>query len=139
MPKIKTSIFKTFQNFKQMTPVLIGVVMIVAFLTVVIPESFYAVIFTGNKFFDPVIGGILGSLAAGNPIISYIIGGELLENGVSLVAVAAFIITWVTVGIAHLPAESLFLGKKFAAVRNGVSYGAAILIAILLVLSMNLI
>ncbi len=65
---------------------------------------------------------------------SYIIGGELLKNGVSLVAVLAFIVSWVTVGTVQLPAESLMLGRKFALLRNGISLIMAIAIAVLTVL-----
>ncbi len=137
--QLKTSLHKTLQSFRQMTPVIVGVIFFIAFLTEVIPQSFYSAVFTGNNFLDPVVGGILGSIAAGNPLVSYIAGGELLNNGVSLIAVAAFILTWVTVGIVQLPAESLILGKQFAVVRNLVSFLTAILIAILLVFTLAVI
>ena len=65
---------------------------------------------------------------------SYVIGGELLKNGVSLVAVMAFIVSWVTVGTVQLPAESLMLGRKFALLRNGISLIMAIAISVLTVL-----
>lgn len=69
---------------------------------------------------------------------SYIIGGELLKNGVSLVAVLAFIVSWVTVGTVQLPAESLMLGRKFALLRNGISLIMAIAIAVLTVLILGI-
>ena len=69
---------------------------------------------------------------------SYVIGGELLDNGISLLAVLAFILSWVTVGTVQLPAESLMLGKRFALVRNGVSFVMAVLVAVLTVLTLEL-
>nr|CBH37729.1 hypothetical protein BSM_12060 [uncultured archaeon] len=33
--------------------------------------------------------------------MSYIIGGELMKEGVSLFAITAFIVTWVTVSIVN--------------------------------------
>jgi uncharacterized membrane protein YraQ (UPF0718 family) len=57
-----------------------------------------ASIFTQNKFIDTAIGALLGSILAGNSINSYIIGHELIIGGVSLFAVTAFLIAWVTVG-----------------------------------------
>jgi len=71
-------------------------------------------------------------------LTSYIIGGELLKNGVSLVAVLAFIVSWVTVGTVQLPAESLMLGRKFALLRNGISLIMAIAIAVLTVLILGI-
>ncbi|GAG00736.1 unnamed protein product, partial [marine sediment metagenome] len=88
---------------------------------------------------DPLIGAIFGSVSSGNPIISYIIGGELLDQGVSLIAVTAFILAWVTVGIIQLPAESLMLGKRFAITRNILSFITALIISILTVLTLSLI
>jgi len=56
-----------------------------------------------------------------------------------MTAITAFIISWVTVGIVQLPAESLMLGKKFAFTRNIVSFITAIIIAILTVFTIRLI
>ena len=82
---------------------------------------------------DTLIGTLIGSISAGNPITSYIIGGELLNKGVSLFAVTAFIVAWVTVGIIQYPAEADMLGKRFAILRNVFSFMLAILVAIVTV------
>ena len=68
---------------------------------------------------------------AGNPVTSYVLGGEFLTQGVGLVAVTAFIVAWVTVGLVQLPAEALLLGKKFAVTRNIVSFFFAIIVALI--------
>ena len=136
---LRKTILKVFKSFQQIAPIIIGVVMVIAFLIVAVPKSFYTAIFTGNNILDPLVGGIIGSISAGNPMVSYIVGGELLDKGVSLLAVTAFILTWVTVRIVQLPAESLILGKKFAFIRNGVSFFTAIIIAALLVFTISLI
>ena len=80
-------------------------------------------------FVDSLIGAGIGSILAGNPVTSYIIGGELLTQGVSLAAVTAFLVAWVTVGLVQLPAESILLGKRFAITRNITSFVFAIIAA----------
>jgi hypothetical protein len=95
-------------------------------------------IFSGNVALDTLWGACFGSIFAGNPINSYIIGGELLKYGVSLFAVTAFIVTWVTVGLVQLPAEIAAFGKRFALLRNGLSFLLAIPVAIVTVLILNL-
>jgi hypothetical protein len=55
-----------------------------------------------------------------------------------MVAMTAFIVSWVTVGLVQLPAESLMLGRKFAFTRNIVSFITAIIIAILTVFTLEL-
>jgi len=64
------------------------------------------------------VPAILGSLAAGHPLVGYVLGGELLARGVSLVAATALLVSGVTVGVVQLPAEALLLGRRFAIVRN---------------------
>jgi len=136
---MKNAFVKTLNNFKQTLPIILGVLLLVSLAIAVVPKTFYAGVFSGNKFIDPVLGALLGSVLAGNPITSYILGGEFLKQGVSLLAVTAFILAWVTVGLMQLPAESLMLGKKFAIIRNISSFVTAILVAILTVITLSFI
>jgi hypothetical protein len=135
---VEQAFVKTLNNLKQVLPVILGILMLVSLSFVLIPKSFYTKIFYGSNIIDPLIGAIFGSVAAGNPLISYIIGGEFLAQGVSLVAVVAFILTWVSVGLVQLPAESLMLGKRFAITRNIVSFITAIIVAVLTVITLSL-
>jgi uncharacterized membrane protein YraQ (UPF0718 family) len=80
---------------------------------------------------DALIGASVGSISTGHPVTSYIFGGELLNKGVSLVAVTAFLVSWVTVGSIQLPAEALMLGWRFALLRNLICFAFSILIAVL--------
>ena len=136
--KLKKAALGLLNNLKLSLPILVGVLLLVGLINTAIPNHFFAKIFTGSIILDPLIGALFGSVAAGNPLTSYIIGGELLSSGISLVAVLAFVLSWVTVGTVQLPAESLMLGKRFALVRNGVSFVMAILIALLTVVTLEL-
>ncbi len=116
---------------------MIGVLLLIGLLNSLFQEN-YAKFFSGNFLIDPLIGSILGSISFSIPLTSYIIGGELLESGVSLLAVTAFIMTWTTVGVAMVPLEAKYLGKKFAIVRNIINFFFSIIIAILTILIVNL-
>jgi len=91
-------------------------------------------IFSGKILLDTFLGASFGSISAGHPVNSYIIGGVLLKMGVSLFAVTAFLMTWVTVGLIQLPLEITVLGKRFAILRNSISFILSIPIALLTVL-----
>jgi len=136
--KLKNSLIKAVKGFWNTAPILIGIILLIGLANTFIPKSIYLKIFT-NTIFDPIIGSSIGSILAGNPITSYIIGGELLEKGVSLTAVTAFMVAWVTVGIVTLPAEAMLLGKKFAIARNFISFVFAIIVAVITVGVFNLI
>lgn len=137
--EIKTSLKATIKSFAQVLPIVLGVLMLLSLVLVLVPATIYGRVFTGGEILDPLVGAVLGSVAAGNPITSYIIGGELMDQGVGILAVTAFIVAWVTVGLVQLPAESMILGRRFALVRNGASFVSAVLIAILMAATLELV
>lgn len=134
---VKESFLKTISGFKVFMPIFIGVLLLLSLAITAIPKSFYTSFFTGNIFTDPFLGALIGSISGGNPITSYVLGGELLNSGVSLLAITSFLLSWVTVGLIQLPAESLMLGKKFAITRNIVSFFMAICVAVFTVVTLS--
>jgi uncharacterized membrane protein YraQ (UPF0718 family) len=104
--RIAKALFGAIKSFNTALPILIGVILLMGLFRVFISNKLITGLFDGEILGDTLIGAIVGSISAGNPSTSYIIGGELLEEGVSLFAVTAFIIAWVTVGIVQYPAES---------------------------------
>ncbi|MBW2999374.1 permease [Candidatus Woesearchaeota archaeon] len=137
--KLKQAVVKAGKALYKALPVLLGAVLLVSLASALIPKNFYYLLFSGNPLVDPLIGGVVGSILAGNPITSYVIGGELLAQGVSLLAVTAFLVAWVTVGIIQLPAESILLGKRFAVTRNITAFVFAIISAVITVALVSLI
>ena len=136
--KLKSATAKSARALYNAIPVLAGVILLVGLASTLIHKSFYLALFSKNIFLDSVIGSGLGSVLAGNPITSYVLGGELLAQGVSLVAVTAFLVAWVTVGLVQLPAESILLGKRFALIRNALSFVFCIIVAIITVFLVGL-
>lgn len=118
-------------------PILLGAILLVSLANALIPRQAIINFFGAIPFIDSLMGAGIGSIVAGNPITSYIIGGELLTQGVSLTAVTAFIVAWVTVGLVQLPAEAMLLGKRFAILRNITSFVFAIIVAYITVIIMG--
>lgn len=134
---MRTALKKTTNSFGQAIPIMAGILLLINLINPVL-GIYYEKIFTGNFILDPLIGAAAGSVSFGIPIISYVVGGELLEKGISLLAVAAFMLAWSTVGVAMLPLEMKFLGKSFALYRNGVNFLFAIIIAILTIITISI-
>ena len=131
---MKESIYRAAKGLWNAFPMILGTILLVSLISTIIPKSFYMSVFSKNSFLDSFIGAVIGSVSAGNPIISYIFGGEMLDQGVSLIAVTAFLVSWVTVGLIQLPAESAILGRKFSMLRNLTAFLFSIVVAILTVL-----
>jgi uncharacterized membrane protein YraQ (UPF0718 family) len=137
MMTLKQSASKTLKSFSNIVPLILGMILLISLISNLIPKSFYATIFRGNLLFDAILGSVIGSISTGPPITSYILGGEFLKGGVSLIAVTAFMVAWVTVGIIQFPAESMILGMKFAITRNITSFVLSIVVAIITVILFN--
>lgn len=131
------TIKKSAIQFGNLLPIFASVILLIGLFNSFVSRELLSSFFSGNPILDTLYGAVFGSMLAGNPINSYVIGGELLKNGVGLYAVTSFIVAWVTVGLIQLPVEMAALGKKFALARNAVSFIAAIAIAIVTVFVLN--
>ena len=137
--RLKNPVMKSARALYNSFPVLAGVVFLVGLANTLIPKSAYAAVFSKNVILDSFIGGFIGSILAGNPITSYVLGGEMIAQGISMVAVIAFMVTWVTVGIVQLPAEAMLLGMRFALWRNLFCFLSSIAIAYLVAFTLKMI
>lgn len=133
------SFYKSLKSFRTSLPVLLGVILLLGLFRMNVSSQLISSIFKGKLLRDTIIGSIFGSISAGNPITSYIIGAELLKQQVSLFAVTAFIVAWVTVGVIQLPAEAAILGKRFAFARNFISFILAMLVSMAIVATLTII
>lgn len=121
---------KSAFGFISMSPMLLGVIGLVGIMQIYVTPDMLSSVFGNGMFIDTLVGTFTGAISSGNPAVSYVFGGELLEEGTSLYAVTAFILSWVTLGFIQLPAESVALGLRFTLYRNLLSFFATIIIAI---------
>lgn len=138
LEKFKKSNKAALNTISNVIPITLSILLLISIITNTIPNSFYKSLFSGNLLLDSLIGDVLGSVLLGNPITGYIIGNELLISGVSLFAVTAFLVAWVTVGIIQAPAEAKALGKRFTLFRNLSAFVMAIVVAIITVFIVNI-
>lgn len=129
--KLVSALITTKKNIFQSIPLIIGTLLLIALINSLFNLNFLVDVLHFNILINSVIGAFAGSLAAGSPITSYILGGELNANGINLATITAFILAWVTVGIIQLPAEMIALGKKFSLIRNLLSFISAVLIGLI--------
>jgi uncharacterized membrane protein YraQ (UPF0718 family) len=127
------SLVRTLRTFSSALPVILGVLLLTSLLMALVPAGSLEGLFGAGEGLDVLLGTLLGSLAAAHPIAGYVLGGELLAAGVSLVAVTALLVSWVTVGVVQLPAEAVLLGRRFALLRNTLCLCFAVAIAYLTV------
>ena len=140
MPKrrqLVDSLKKTAGGFWRLLPVLAGVLLLAGLVVQIIPRLIGMGLFGHDQATDTLIASIIASLSTGQPVVSYILAGELQKAGIGLVAVTAFVTAWVTVGIIPLPAEAVMLGWRFSLWRNLVAFLLSMLIAWLTVATLH--
>lgn len=131
------SILQSIKSFGNILPMLAAVILTMGLFQTYITEDMLKSIFSGNTLSDTLIGTLVGGVSAGNPVVSYILGGELLSSGISLYAVTAFILSWVSLGVIQLPLEWQLFGKRFTVVRNVLSFVGAIVVTFLTVVTLK--
>lgn len=127
--KMAAAARQTSVTFLQTIPLVFAVLALVSLAAAALPPQRLAEALPRESLFGPILAGLVGSIAAGHPVTSYVLAGELSTAGASLATVTALIVSWVTVGIVHLPAEATALGTRFALWRNAISFCLAILMA----------
>lgn len=137
-PRFLKVLQKSGLSFLAIAPLLLGVIGMVGLFQVLVTPKMLSALFRDNPLIDTMIGTLTGAAAAGNPMVSYVIGGELLEHGISLHAVSAFILAWVTLGFIQLPAEVEIFGGRFTLYRNILAFAFTIIIAILTSLTLGM-
>ena len=138
-PSFMTVLKKSALSFAAMAPLLAGVMALVGLFQVLVTPKMLSALFHGNPLLDTLSGTLAGAIAVGSPIVSYLLGGELLEQGVSLFAVTAFVLSWVSLGFIQLPAEIEVFGGRFTLRRNLLAVVFTIIIAVLTPLTLRLI
>lgn len=129
-PTFPKALKKAFVSFAATFPLLIGVILLVGIVQATVTPQMLASLFGHGTLLDTLIGTLVGAVASGNPSIGYMVGGEFLTQGISLYAVTAFILAWVTLGIIGLPAEIGFFGLRFTLVRNLLSLAFTLLLSL---------
>ena len=134
---IKDAFNKSLKGFLSMFPMLLAILLLLGIFDVYITKDILLSFFISNNFIDTITGTLLGGVLTGNPMISYILGGELTDAGVSLYAVTAFILSWVTIGLVQLPAEVEVFGLRFTFYRTLFTFITTILVSLATVLTVN--
>ncbi len=131
--KTVKSLAVAMKSFLKILPLVFIIIIIIGLLMGFVPPSKISE-FIGEKSgaLGVLMVAVLGAIMHIPALISFPLAASLLESGASITSVAAFITTLTMIGIVTLPLEIKTLGKKFALLRNGLSFLAAIAIAFIM-------
>ncbi len=121
---------KALRGLIRSLPIIGTVILLISLLKTYLPAKTVLRFFGSSNIGDTAIGAAFGSILAGNSINSYLIGEQLLIDGVPLTAVTAFLAAWVIVGVVQIPAEAAELGGRFAFIRAVAGFLFSIVVAL---------
>ncbi len=130
-PTIKKAIINSTKSFIVILPMIIAITGLIGLFQTYITPEILSTLFGYTNFSDTLVGTMVGAISSGNGAISYVVAQGLQEQGVSIYALSAFILAWVTLGLIQLPAEASVFGIKFTIIRNTLALISTILISYL--------
>ena len=129
----RQSLLAARQTLWRMVPLLLSIFALIGlYQEFVPPELIRTWLGADNHLLSLLNGGLAGAIAIGPPVAAFPIAGSFIATGAWPPAAAAFIVSWVSVGIVSLPVEAHVFGWKFALLRNSITFVAALLIGLLI-------
>ncbi|NLN84319.1 MAG: permease [Firmicutes bacterium] len=101
-------------------------------LTFLPPQQIAAFVSDQPTLLATVASALLGTITLVPAFIAFPLVGTLVDAGVGIVPSVAFLTTLTMVGVVTFPLERKEFGTKFTAVRNGLSFLFAIVIAVVM-------
>lgn len=131
--KTKLGLKSAFKSLIGMMPyviiIILGIGVMQGFLS---KEIISSLLGENSGFLGVILAGFLGAILFIPALVSFPLTASLIESGANIMVAAAFITTLTMVGFITLPLEIKELGKKFALLRNLLSFIIAIIIAVMI-------
>lgn len=131
--KTRQSLKVAIKSFIRILPMVFIIISFIGLLRGFVPQHQISRLIGEQAGFGAVLGvALLGAILHIPSLISFPLAASLLESGAAITVVAVFITSLTMIGVVTLPLEIKVLGKKMALLRNGISFGIAILIALIM-------
>jgi len=131
--KVLQSLRLSWQSLLKLLPLLIAIFGLVGLFQEFIPPEIVAQLLgKSSGFTSLIISTFAGAISIGPPLAAYPLAETLLNAGAWPPAIAAFIFSWISIGVITLPFEATTFGVRFALLRNGISFIAAMLCGLIL-------
>jgi len=132
-PKARQSLAAARQTLWRMAPLLLAIFALIGLYQEFVPTRLIeGWMGPDGKLLSLLVGGAAGAVSIGPPVAAFPIAGSFIASGAWPPAAAAFIVSWVSVGVVTLPVEAHVFGWRFTLWRNLLTFVAALLIGLLI-------
>jgi uncharacterized membrane protein YraQ (UPF0718 family) len=131
--KTKLALLKAWNSFKNILPLLLGIVLIIGMVLAVLdPKLIIRFIGKDSGFMGTAILAIFGAITMIPGFIAFPTAALVLEGGGGYMQIAAFISTLMMVGVLTAPMEIKFFGRKVTILRNVIAFAFSFLVAFII-------
>ena len=131
--KTKQALFKAWNSFKNILPMLLGVILLIGLILSILDTNLISrIIGEKSGALGVLLASVLGSVTLIPGFIAFPTAALLLAGGAGYIQIAAFVQTLMMVGIVTLPLEIKYFDKKVAILRNAISFVLSIGLAYLM-------
>jgi len=116
--------------FARIAPIMLGIVGLIGLILAILPPAFITDLFADRNVWSLIAVASVGAITIIPGFIAYPLAAALMRQGAGLVPVAAFITSLMMVGVVTAPLEGQLFGRRFAFVRNALSFAAAFAVAL---------
>lgn len=120
------------KKFLNILPAFISMLIAVSVILYLIPDR-TIIRYLGNEnlFLGVLAASLLGSVTLMPGFIAFPLSGILLSKGVAYMVLSAFTTTLMMVGVMTYPIEKEYFGVKVTILRNIISVGIAVFVALM--------
>lgn len=131
--KTKQALKMAFNMGKGMAISILSIIFAIGLILTLMPPSDIATFVSKQSaLLATIASALLGTITLVPAFIAFPLVGTLVDAGVGVVPAVAFLTTLTMVGVVTFPLEKKEFGVKFTAVRNGLSFLFAIIIALVM-------
>lgn len=126
----------TARSLNGLAPTILGMISLVGLLLALLPPEALTRLFATKGVTGVAIVSLVGAVLSMPAPIAFPLAGSLLKLGAAPAALATFITTLTMVGIVSAPIEISIFGARFTILRQALSFGAAVVIGLLMGISL---
>ena len=131
--KTNMALKKAWKAFENILPQFLAIVIFIGIMLAVLdPKTISMLIGENSGVLGMIITAVIGSITLIPAFIAFPLVSALYHNGAGIMQVAVFVSTLMMVGIATMPLEIKYFGKKATITRNLLAFMISFVIAIIM-------
>ncbi len=119
------------RRFIRILPAFLIMLVLISVVLYLVPDELISrYLGSDNRFTAVALASLLGSVTFMPGFITFPLAGILVQKGVTYMVIAAFTTTLMMVGVLTAPIEKAYFGLKVTIIRNVISFGIALAVAV---------